>query len=135
MNSDDSNDDSLKKLEDFNEHMLKATAVTFSTEGLNKDLECYLQKKITLNNRTLKHLIDLIRFLAESDNKMLVPYFFNKKNNQSSIEKIMNHLIDETIATNGILNYIIQNLIAKENNLESDIIDESKPKNKHIKKE
>ena len=136
MGSNDNNDDLSKKLEDFNEHMLKATAVTFSMEGLSKDLESYLQKKVTLNNRTLKHLTDMVKYLSETQNDELVSYFLNnKKNKQSPIEKVMNHLIEETITTNGILNYIIQSIISKETNLETDIINDSKTKAKQSKKE
>lgn len=116
------NEDS-KKLESFNEDILKSTAVTFSLEGINKDLGSYIQKKITFNNRSIKHLTDLVRCLAESENTELVNNFLSSgsKNKKSSLNKLMDHLTDEIEATNSLINFVIQRIIESENSLNSDV--------------
>lgn len=135
MNNDpnkENNDDIKKKMENFNEHMLKATAITFSMEGISKDIDNYIQKKITFNNRSMKHLTDLIRCLSESKNTTFVTRLTNHTDKKKpTLFRLIEHIAEEVEITNSILNFVIQNVMEKESSLSKEL----HSANKHSKEE
>jgi hypothetical protein len=107
--------------DDLNENLLKTTAITFSLEGISRDLETYVQKKVTFNNRNLKHVSDIIRSLSTCDAE--IQRSFLKKG--SSVTKILDQSLAEIENVNSILTFIIQKTISKENILNSDLEESS----------
>jgi hypothetical protein len=100
-----------------NEKLLKTAAITFSLEGMSKDLEIYMQKKITLNNRNLKHISDIIRSLSSCG----VEVQKNLLRNGSPLSKMLEHTAEEMSGVNTLLTYVLEKIISKEILLNSDL--------------
>lgn len=108
--------------ERFNESMLKTTAITFSLEGISRDLETYIQKQITFNNRNFKHLSTIIRSLSACGEEVQ-KNFFSKRG--SLITRMLEQSLDEQENINTLLTFIIQRIISKETNLSDDLEEKS----------
>ena len=103
--------------DNLNEQMLKSTAITFSLEGISRDLEVYLQKKITFNNRNFKHVSDIIRSVSSCGEE--IQKSFLKKG--SPISNLLDQSISEIENINAMLTFVIDNIISKESILKDDL--------------
>jgi hypothetical protein len=103
--------------ESFSEDLLKTTAITFSLEGVSRDLEVYIQKKVTFNNRNIKHISDIIRSISSCpeaiQNEML--------KESSPLMSMLNESLEEVKRINSILTFVIQKVITKEIDLNGDL--------------
>ena len=106
-----------KKIEEFNEFMLKQAAITFSLEGVSKDLKNFLQKKIAHNRTNITQLTSLVTAVAQSPSKELRDGAIQKN---SLIHTLLDHVVKEVRFTDMVLNVIIQNIMNKEAMLSSD---------------
>ena len=104
-------DDLGKKIEEFNEFMLKQTAITFSMEGISKDLKTFLQKKISHNRTNLTQLASIISAIATSGTKSLKEELLKKN---SPTYQLFDHVLKEIKITDVALDIIIQNMLNKE---------------------
>jgi hypothetical protein len=111
--------ESEKVSEEHNENFLKNTAITFSMEGLSKDLDKYLQKKITFNTRSLKYVTLMVSALSDSKSKVLQRMISNKS---SEINKLLTLISNESSTINGILDFIIQRIMNNEDKLNSEYV-------------
>jgi len=109
-----------------NESMLKGTALTFTLEGLSKDLDKYLQKKITFNNRSFKYLSEMIQSLSASSSPELKKEIFKK---DSQINKMLIHLNEEITVINYFLNKTVEKILNNEAALKSELSMMSDKKN------
>lgn len=120
-------DDLKNKFEEFNEQVLKNTAVTFSLEGFSKDLNNYVQKKITFNTRMMKHLTLLVNSIIQSDSKAIKNSLLRE---DSLPVTTLKHIYEESQVTNGLLNYIIQKNIENESSLVNETSSSTKKSHK-----
>ena len=101
----------MENVSDFNEFMLKQTAITFSLEGVSKDLKSYLQKKISHNRVNITQVTEMIAALSHSPSKTLRDGALKKG---SQLNTLLTHVTDEVRFTDMALNLIIQSIMAKE---------------------
>jgi len=113
MNQDASKDSS----EEINEEMLKNAALTFSLEGISRDLKNFLNKKVYYNTNSLKCLADIIESITQSNSKSIKEALLNKS---SLTIQMYQHIFDEMRVTNLTLNFIIQKSLEREKNIMSD---------------
>jgi len=112
-----------KKAEEFNEYMLKQAAITFSMEGISRDLKAFLQKKITHNRTNMTQLSALISSIMQSGSKSVKENVFKKG---SYIADMLEHTVKESKFIDVALNLIIQNILTKEAILSSDSYKDTK---------
>lgn len=105
-------------MENFNEKLLKTTAVTFSLEGISRDLQTFIQKKITFNNRNLKHISEIIRSLSSIERPKEQKDLLS---NNEYLAEMIKHTNKEIQETNNFLNIIVKNVMDKEINLRKDL--------------
>jgi hypothetical protein len=108
---DPTQEDLNKKAKEFNEFLLKQTAITFSLEGVSKDLKGLIQKKITHNRINLTQLSHMLQSLMCSDSKPIKEGTLKKG---SPVLDLMNHIIKEIKVTDTMLNITISSLMNKE---------------------
>jgi len=113
------NEDLTKKTDEFNEFMLKQAAITFSAEGVSRDLKNFIQKKIVHNRSNFENLTGIIYAITQSDSKVLKNKLFDK---DSPISGLLDHIIKEIKITDVALNLVTQNMLTKEALLNSDKI-------------
>jgi len=106
-----------KKLEDYHEFLLQNAAVTFSLEGISRDLKTFIQKKIMYNINTIRHLTSMYRSLSgctskEVQNALVNPNYL--------LNQMLNHVFEEMRTTNMSLNVIIKKMLERESNLNTD---------------
>jgi replication initiation and membrane attachment protein DnaB len=106
-----------KKLEEFNEFMLKQAAITFSMEGVSKDLKGFLQKKISHNKTNITQLALMVSSIAQSPSKELRDGAVKKG---SIIHLMLDHVLKEIRFTDTVMNVVIQNVLNKEAMLSSE---------------
>ena len=106
-----------KKLEQFNEFMLKQAAITFSMEGVSKDLKSFLQKKLSHNKTNITQLATMISAISQSPSKELRDGSLRKG---SILYDLLSHVMKEAKFTDMALNLIIQNIMTKEAMLASE---------------
>jgi fatty acid/phospholipid biosynthesis enzyme len=106
-----------KKIEEFNEFMLKQAAITFSLEGVSKDLKNFLQKKIVHNRTNITQLTSMVTAVAHSPSKELREGSLTKG---SIMYGLLDHIVREIRFTDMALNVVIQNIMNKEAMLSSE---------------
>jgi len=102
---------------DLNESLFETTAITFSLEGISRDLETYIQKKITFNNRNFKHIATIINSISSCGAS--AQKAFLKKG--TPVASMLEHSLIEMENTNALLTFILQNIISRENILSSEL--------------
>lgn len=103
-----------ERLRDYNEFMLKNAALTFSLEGLSKDLKSFLHKKISYNTEMMKHLTSMFRSVTTCEEKEVRMALLKE---DSLVRAMVKHLYQEMRVTDMALNLIIQKLLERENTL------------------
>ena len=106
-----------KKMDQYNELMLRSTALTFSLEGLSRDLKVLLARKT-----------EFLVSIAESTAKMI-----GSRKRPKSVDALVDHLLEEVKGTNHTLNYVIMKILEKETSL-AEIPQEASPIKKASKK-
>lgn len=99
------------------EEMLKETAITFTTEGLSKDLKTYMQKKVALASHVFRHLTYTAQSYAKSGNKELIKSLLDKN---SAISIMLRETFNEIQLINMGLNLIIERTMETEQQLISE---------------
>lgn len=120
-----------RKFEKFNEERLKTTAVTFSLEGISRDLKTFVHKKVQFNTKVTEQVMGLFYSVMSADKKNTKELLENKG---SPLFTLLEHLVGEIKAVNEVLNYIIDGLIAREEVLKNDSEDD-KTKQADIRKQ
>ena len=106
-----------KKIEEFNEYMLKQAAITFSMEGASKDLKSFLLKKLSHNRTNLYHVSEMVAAVAHSPSKEIREGSLKKG---TALHSLLEHVVKEVKFTDMALDLIIQNLMVKETMLASE---------------
>lgn len=106
-----------KKLEEFNEFLLKQAAITFSMEGVSKDLKSFLQKKLAHNRTNITQLANMVSAVSQSPSKELRDGSLRRG---SILYDLLSHVMKEAKFTDMALNLIIQNIMTKEAMLASE---------------
>lgn len=113
-------DEELKrKFQDYqkmNGSRLEDVALTFSLEGINRDLKGFIQKKISFNIRVMEHFSNMLGGLATGDKNVVKDIL---KDKGSPINTMIDHLLSEAKVVNHILNTTIFGLLNRENLLSS----------------
>lgn len=123
MAAEDFNPDEVqKKMDEYHEFLLKNAAITFSIEGMSRDIKNFIQKKISFNRVCLTQLTKIIHSISKSDLKDVKMSFMKKT---ETIYKMFDHLYSEMKVTNTILNMVIQKSLEKEK-----ILNDERPKEK-----
>jgi translation initiation factor 2 alpha subunit (eIF-2alpha) len=113
------NEELMKKTDEFNEFLLKQAALTFSAEGVSRDLKNFIQKKIVHNRNNFENLTGIITAITQSDSKVLKNKLFEK---DSQISGLLEHIIKEIKITDVALSIVMQNMLSKEALLNSEKI-------------
>jgi hypothetical protein len=108
---DTTQEDLNRKAKEFNESLLKQTALTFSLEGISKDIKALLHKKITHNRTNLTQLSHMLQSLMCSDSKPIKEGTLKKG---GPILDLLNHVIKEIKVTDTMLDILISNMMNKE---------------------
>jgi hypothetical protein len=116
-------DNIKRKFEKFNEERLKTAAVTFSLEGISRDLKTFIHKKVHFNTKVTEQVMTLFYSAMNADKKNVKDLLNNKS---SPLFQLLEHLVVEVKTVNDVLNYIIDGLIAREEVLNNDFDDNVK---------
>jgi hypothetical protein len=103
MNSNKQNED--KK----NEQIFKNMAMTFSVEGVTKDIQEILLKKMNYHTRVLKELNGIINALSVSKNQS----FKKSLLKESKISQLITDVCEEYKIITGCTNMILNTLMKK----------------------
>jgi len=106
--------------EEMNENLFKTTAITFSLEGISRDLETYMQKKITFNNRNFKHMSDIMRSISTCDPDIQKTLLVKRN---SILTKMLEETYKEMQDVNALLSYLVHKIMDKEIELKNDLKD------------
>lgn len=107
-----STEDNIKNSsEEFNKILLKQSAITFSLEGVSKDLKIFIQKKISHNRSTLAHLTQLMDLTLNSEIHDVAKEALKKG---GPLSTLLQHIVTEVIKTDQYLDDIIKNVLEKE---------------------
>lgn len=129
-------DDELKKkfqeYQALNESRLEDVALTFSLEGVKRDLKGFIQKKISFNVRVMEHFSNMLGGLAAGDKAVVRDIIRDK---DSPINSMIDHLLNESRVVNNILNTTIFGLLNQENLLSTADGPSESPKGMENRKE
>jgi len=100
--------------EELNERMLKNAALTFSLEGISRDLKAFINKKVYYNTNSLRSVSEIIDSITRCGNKRVKEALLNKT---SVTSKMYQHVFDEMRVTNLTLNFIIQKIMERERSI------------------
>jgi len=98
-----------KKMDQYNELMLRSTALTFSLEGISRDLKFLLARKA-----------EFVAQIIESTAVMVAA-----KGHPKSVDVLLDHVLEEVRGTNLTLNYVIMRTLERESAITE--VPESKP--------
>lgn len=113
--------------EEYNKFLLKQSAITFSLEGVSKDLKIFIQKKISHNKSALVHLTQLMDLTLSSEIPSISKEALKKG---GPLDILLQHVITEVIKTDRYLDSIIESVLEKEKVLK----EEDKEINKKLRK-
>lgn len=113
--------------EEYNKFLLKQSAITFSLEGVSKDLKIFIQKKISHNKSALVHLTQLMDLTLSSEIPSISKEALKKG---GPLDVLLQHVITEVIKTDRYLDNIIESVLEKEKVLK----EEDKEINKKLRK-
>jgi len=110
-----------ERMDEFNELLLRNTALTFSTEGVTRDLKALLARKADF----VAQSADAAARIAAAPCKSAV--------RSKSVDELVRHVVEEIKGTNSTLNYVIMKVVEREQALSTEAED-SKPKRKPPKR-
>lgn len=104
----------------FNSAYLEQAAITFSAEGISKDLKYFIEKKIYHNKESLANVSKMLENVVKCHNKTADG---DKKDGfdlsrSGPLYKLLNHTLKEIKVSDTFLNMIIHMLIDKSMYLE-----------------
>ena len=106
-----SEEDLKKKFEKYQEDMLKNAAITFSMEGLSKDIKFFLQKKMSYNLDCQKNIVELVKAVSSCEDTKVRSSLLNEG---SIVRSMLMYSYGETRLVDMMLNMIIQKIFEKE---------------------
>lgn len=95
-----------KKMDMYNEMLLKSTALTFTSEGISKDIKSLLSKKAEFVSSMMTGLAALIE-AASSSRK-------STGKRQQMFDAMLEHALDESRTLNSTINYMLVRMFEKE---------------------
>jgi len=102
-------DDLNEKMKNFNEQLLNDAAITFSLEGISKDLRFIINKKTWYCVTVFKQISRLIDYITTTE---------QRSTHLTKMEEQLNDLLSEVSSeikkTNQIINQIADNLLENE---------------------
>lgn len=101
-------DDVQRKLDEYNELLLRNTALTFSTEGVTRDLKAMLARKADF----VAQAADAAARLAAAPCK--------SSDRSKAIDELVRHVVEEVKGTNSTINFVIMKVIEREQALSMD---------------
>lgn len=113
-----------KKMDGYNEMLLKNTAITFSSEGLTRDLKVLITRKADFVADMLNGMAALIGSLPASK---------SSRKRAQMIDAMLNHALNEVHTVNSTMNYVIARIFEKEVALAHDEAKPAVPTTKQVK--
>lgn len=110
-----------EKMDEFNEMLLRNTALTFSTEGITRDLKSLLARK----SQFVAQSADAAARLSAAPCKSSA--------RSKSIDELVSHIVEEIRGTNATINFVIMKVIERDRAMSFEA-EESQPKPKHKKR-
>jgi len=104
-------------LEKYNKQILKQTAITFSLDGISKDLKYFIQKRVTHNRISLSYLTRILDLAVNSGSKTARDSVFKKGN---PLQEMLEHMVKEIISTDILIDDILESIVKKEKYLTED---------------
>ena len=104
-------EDLKKKFEQYQEDMLKNAAVTFSMEGLSKDVKFFLQRKINYNLECQKNVTELVKAVTSCTDPVVRSSLLK---DGSVVKSMLIYNYGEMRLTDMMLNMLIQKIFEKE---------------------
>ena len=114
MNQDGQNEGMNLNTDEFNRKILEQAALTFSAEGISKDLKGYLQKRITHNRIILNNLTQMMDLTLNSSSKKVRDEAYAK---EGPLWILLNHAVKEIVRTDDFLDTVLFHVIQKELNV------------------
>ena len=105
-----------KKMEEYNESLLKNAVITFNSEAISKELKDTIRKKMSYNKTCLVHLTKIFESIVGLGTKDIKDKFLNKGD---IIDRLFEHVYTEMKVTDACLNNVMQALIQQQITLES----------------
>jgi hypothetical protein len=97
--------------EEYNKQILKQAAVTFSMEGISRDLKFFIQKKMSHNKVNISYLTQLFELALTSEVEGVSEIPFKKG---STLKNFLDHVFEEVVKTDQIINQAIGMVFEKE---------------------
>lgn len=98
-------EDTQKKMDTYNEMLLKSTALTFSSEGISNDVKSFLSRKAVFVSEMLTGIASVIE--ASSQGKV-------SPIRQKLFDRMLEHALDEVITVNSTMNYVLARVFERE---------------------
>jgi bacterioferritin (cytochrome b1) len=95
--------------EEKNEQIFKNMAMTFSIEGITKDIQEILQKKMNYNTRVLRELSDIINSITDSKDNSIKRALLEK----AKISAFITDIYEDFKVISGTTNIILSELLKK----------------------
>jgi hypothetical protein len=99
-------DDLQAKMDQYNEMLLKSTAITFSSEGISKDIKGLLFKKAEFVSNMLSGIAGIIE--ASSGSRMV------SKKRARMMDDMVEHALLEIKTVSSTMNYVIARSFERE---------------------
>lgn len=114
MLEDENKEMDASSQEEYNKQLLQQAAITFSREGISNDLRYLLQKKVNHNKVNLGYLTQLFDMAVDSESTKIQEMVFLKN---SSLKRLLDHVCNEIIKTDALLNKAVDLVLDKEASL------------------
>jgi hypothetical protein len=95
--------------EEKNEQIFKNMAMTFSIEGITKDIQGILQKKMNYNIRVLRELSDIIKSISASRNNSIKKSLLEG----AKLSNFITDVYEDFKVISGTTNIILSELLKK----------------------
>jgi len=96
--------------EDLNEDLLQSVALTFSSDGISKDLKNFIQKKLFLTTNVFRDITQLASSFTKSSPEVQALL----TDTESPISVMLKDSFKEVQITNKTLNKIVKNTLEQE---------------------
>lgn len=113
--------------EEYNKLLLKQSAITFSLEGISKDIKIFIQKKISHNRSTLSHFTQLMDLTLNSE---IIETSKEALKKGGPLNTLFQHIVTEIVKTDRYLDSVIETILEKEKILKK----EKEETNKKLRK-
>ena len=108
----------VKQSEEFNEHLLKQTALTFSLEGMKKDIKYLIGKKVGFNRMALGHVTRMLEALSTGFDKKTQA---NLTSPGTPIGDLMDHVFGEIEQTNELISTQLDQVLKRHEVVSKDV--------------